>query len=230
MQALHMNVAGIDIAVQRKPIKHMHLRVNPPAGAVTVSAPLWVDDAEIERFVHAKLPWLRKHRERYRDVVQAGERRYETGETLDIWGRRYRLQLHPGRRYDLRLSGDTAVLTAPADSTAVRREQFMRDWYRGQLSEAIADRLPRWQAACGLYCTSWRCRYMVSRWGSCTTATGALRFSLRLAEHPPECLDYVIVHELAHLRVPNHGADFRALMDRLMPDWRVRRAQLRNRS
>ena len=70
-------------------------------------------------------------------------------------------------------------------------------------------------------------RNMTSRWGSCQPATGRICINVRLALYPPECLEYVVVHELCHLLEPGHGERFRSLMDTFMPDWRERRAKLR---
>ena len=69
---------------------------------------------------------------------------------------------------------------------------------------------------------------MKSRWGSCQPSTGRICINTVLAICPPECLEYVVVHELCHLLVPGHGPDFHAIMDRVMPDWKQRRAKLRD--
>jgi len=98
---------------------------------------------------------------------------------------------------------------------------------RAALKEAIASRLPLWEARTGLRCASWQIRDMRSRWGSCTPKKKTIRFALQLARQPEECLDYVILHELCHLAVPNHGPAFKALLDRHMPDWQQRRRLLR---
>lgn len=70
-------------------------------------------------------------------------------------------------------------------------------------------------------------RNMKSRWGSCQPSTGRVCINVRLALYPPECLEYVVVHELCHFLVPNHGPEFKELMGRLMPDWKERAAKLR---
>lgn len=70
-------------------------------------------------------------------------------------------------------------------------------------------------------------RNMKTRWGSCQPSTGRICINTRLALYPPECLEYVVVHELCHLLVANHGSDFKELMSRVMPDWRERQKRLR---
>ena len=67
---------------------------------------------------------------------------------------------------------------------------------------------------------------MTTRWGTCNTSTGKIWLNLQLAKKPTECLEYVVLHELAHLKVPNHGKAFEAVLDRYMPDWRSVRTRL----
>lgn len=98
---------------------------------------------------------------------------------------------------------------------------------RRQLKARIAARLPQIEAATGLRSNGWTVRKMTTRWGSCNTRTHHLNFSLMLADQPDDLLDYVIVHELVHTKVADHGPRFKAYMDKLMPDWRARQRRLR---
>ena len=77
-----------------------------------------------------------------------------------------------------------------------------------------------------LYCDSWQTKYMTTRWGTCNTNTRKIWLNLQLAKKPIECLEYVILHELAHLKVKNHGADFVAILDQHMPYWKDIRQRL----
>ena len=84
-----------------------------------------------------------------------------------------------------------------------------------------------WEPIMGVKAGRLAYRNMTSRWGSCQPATGRICINVRLALYPPECLEYVVVHELCHLRERGHGQRFKDLMDTYMPDWRERRAKLR---
>ncbi len=95
-----------------------------------------------------------------------------------------------------------------------------REAYRAALKEQIAVLLPMWEERTGLYCNEWRVKDMKTRWGSCNVRDKRIWLNLQLVRYPAECLEYVIVHELCHLQVSNHGAEFKALLDRHMPDWR----------
>lgn len=86
--------------------------------------------------------------------------------------------------------------------------------------------MPKWEKITGLKCSSWQSEYMTTKWGSCNTATRKIWLNLQLAKKPIECLEYVILHELAHLKVKNHGAEFVAILEQYMPNWRERRQDL----
>jgi len=95
-----------------------------------------------------------------------------------------------------------------------------------QLQLDIAELLPKWEKITGLSCWTWRIRKMKTRWGSCNVKTKKIWFNLYLAQTSKRCLEYIILHELLHLKVANHGKEFKDNMDKYMPDWRVVRKEL----
>ncbi len=98
---------------------------------------------------------------------------------------------------------------------------------RAYLKRRIEVRLPYIEEVTGLHCNGWTVRDMHTRWGSCNTKTHHINLSLMLATRSDAELDYVILHELVHTVVPNHGPDFYALMDRYMPGWKKLRKSLK---
>lgn len=97
---------------------------------------------------------------------------------------------------------------------------------RAELSNLIEIILPKWESVTKLYCSAWQIRDMKTRWGSCNIQTGKIWFSLQLARQPIECIEYVVLHELIHLKIPGHGRDFKEMLDLFMPDWREKRKKL----
>jgi len=221
-----MNISGIPIEVCKKGIKNMHLYVKPPNGNVTVSAPLSMSDEAIERFVRTKASWIKKQVNKFDNQLRQSEREYVSGETLYVWGKQYYLQTKYGNKNSLVLYGDKAVLTVRKESTPEQRENFVREWYRELLKAEIAGLLPKWENITGLKATSWQTKYMTTRWGTCNTKTGKIWLNLQLAKKTPECLEYVILHELIHLVEKNHNERFVSLMDKYMPMWREVKATL----
>ena len=215
-----LNISGISIEVCKKSIKNMHLYVKPPNGYVTVSAPLSMGDEAIERFVRTKVGWIKKQVAKFDEQPRQSEREYISGETLYVWGIQYYLQTNYGNRNSLVLSGDKAVLTVRKESTAKQRETFVHEWYRELLKSEIMRTLPKWEKITGLKTKSWQTKYMTSRWGTCNIKTGKIWLNLQLAKKTPECLEYVILHELVHLVEKTHNERFIFLMDKYLPMWR----------
>jgi predicted metal-dependent hydrolase len=219
-------ISGIPVEVCKKNIKNMHLYVKPPNGKVTVSAPLNMSDAAIERFVRTKAGWVKRQVEKFEKQPRQSEREYISGETLYVWGRQYFLQVEYGTgKNSLSLSGNKAILTVREASTAGQRDNFIREWYRSILKKEIGRLLPKWKKRTGLVCNSWQTKYMTTRWGTCNIQKRKIWLNLQLAKKTPDCLEYVILHELLHFVEKHHNDAFISLMDKYMPYWReIKRA------
>ena len=198
----------------------MHLYVKPPDGSVTVSAPFAMSDAAIERFVRTKVSWIKRQIGKFDNQPRQSQREYVSGETLYVWGKQYYVQTEYSNKNSLVLSGDRAILTVRKESTADQRDNFVREWYRELLKVEITRVLPKWEQKTGLKASSWQTKYMTTRWGTCNQKTGKIWLNLQLAKKTPECLEYVILHELVHLVEKNHNERFISLMDKYMPMWR----------
>lgn len=218
---MNVLISDIQIEIIKKDIKNMHLSVLPPDGKVRVSAPNNLSDESIIMFVKTKLGWIKKQQEKFEQQPRQSEREYVSGETLYVWGHQYYLQVeYNQKRNSLVLEGNKAILSVRKESTVKQREKFVNEWYRSLLKTEVEKYLPKWETITGLYCDSWQSKYMTTKWGTCNTSTRKIWLNLQLAKKPIECLEYVILHELAHLKVKNHGADFVAILDLHMPYWR----------
>ena len=85
---------------------------------------------------------------------------------------------------------------------------------------------PVWEMKIGVAIAQFTIRKMKTRWGSCSPAAKSIRINVALIKQPPECLEYIVVHELVHLLEPSHNQRFVALMDNFLPQWRAYRSQL----
>ena len=222
-----LEIDGIPVEIQRKKIKNLHLYVLPPDGKVRLTVPLRFTDDGAAAFVREKTDWIRCQQKRLAEIPQHPEPQYTSGETLYLFGEPYRLSAESGsEKPSVHLAGNTVILSIRPESTAGQREACINEWYRGLLKEQIGILLPQWEEKTGLFCDSWHIRNMKTRWGTCNPKARRIWLNLHLAKKPPECLEYVILHELAHLKIPGHGRDFEAFLDRCMPEWRTIRARL----
>ena len=224
---MELEIVGIPVKIIKKDIKNMHLYVKPPDGHVEVSAPRHLSDDSIAMFVRTRIGWIKKQQEKFRVQPRQTEREFISGETLYVWGKQFFLQVEYSNRGNaLELSGDKAILTVRKESTPQQRENYVNEWYRERLKSEIEKRLPKWETLTGLHCSSWQTKYMTTKWGTCNTTTGKIWINLQLAKKPFECLDYVIIHELIHLKYRKHDKHFIDCMDSYLPYWREIRKQL----
>lgn len=145
-----------------------------------------------------------------------------------VWwlGGRYRLRLHEGPSRVRQSDNGHIDLFCPAGVDPAKREAILYEWYRAHLKLMLPQLLDKWQPRLGVRAAAWGVKRMSSRWGSCNVQAKRIWINLELARHSPDCLEYVLVHELAHLLEPSHNARFKALMDAALPDWPRRRAAL----
>jgi predicted metal-dependent hydrolase/DNA-binding Xre family transcriptional regulator len=220
-------ISGIPIDVQKKNIKNMHLQVKPPDGHVVISAPLSVDDKAIEAYARTQLGFIKRAITQFQDQPRASKRQYVSGETMYIWGKQYFLVFKvDNQKNNFEIQNQNIVLSMNSNSTVKQREAYVREEYRKLLKDEIEKRLPKWEQQTRLKCDSWQTKYMITKWGACSTDKKKLWFNLQLAQKPMECLDYIILHELTHLISRKHDATFIANMDRYMPNWRDIRKEL----
>lgn len=224
---MYKRICGIDLEIEKKDIKNLHLYILPPDGRVKITAPRRMSEAVIERFVLDKLDWITKKRAQVMSRRENAAAGYRTGDTVYVWGTPYTLTVERGARNTLIIEeSGTAVLMLREDADEEKRADIVKEWYRRELKDAAPPLIKKWADITGLRPSSWQTKDMRTRWGTCNTRTGKIWLNVRLAQHPPECLEYVILHELAHLRVPNHGAEFYAILDSFMPDWKRRKKLL----
>lgn len=227
----HLLVGEIDICVKRKRIKHMHLYVKPAKGIVEISAPHRLTDESISLFALSHISWIRKKLEEFRHQPKIRKREYISGESFYLWGKKYYLNvIHENRATSLYLEGEYALLFTKAETTFEKRKNFIKEWYRRQLTKKIEELLPKLVAKTGLTPSAFQTKDMKTKWGTCNTKTRKIWLNLQLVQRPVHCLEYVLLHEIAHLQERNHGTRFKALLDLHMPLWREVRKELNSQN
>ena len=223
-------VSGIRVEVVRKDIKNLHLGVYPPDGRVRVSAPLHMNKEAIRLAVVSRLGWIRRKQKEFQEQVRESQREMVSGESHYVEGRRYRLNVvvDPKRRGPLvqLRSGQILELVVPPGTNRDTREKILESWYRKRLRERIPRLIEKWSNRIGVVVNEVRIRKMKTRWGSCNVESRRIWLNMELAKKPPQCLEYVLLHEMMHLLERGHNNRFRRLMDQFMPDWRLRRDEL----
>lgn len=226
-----ITVGDVAITVSRKRIKHAHLRVHAPDGRVTISAPMSARLRFIETFASSRLEWIRRQQQRLREQArEAPPRQFQMGEDHYLWGRPHALSVveREGRQGVLIDEGQISLFVQPG-SDAGRRARVMQAWHKSILQEALPPLVEKWEQRLDVRVAGYYLRRMTTRWGTCNHRTKHIRLNTELVTKPSYLLEYVVVHEMVHLIVPNHGARFVSLMNEHYPSWREARAELNGR-
>ncbi len=222
-----MIVSGIEIEIVKKNIKNMHLNVLPPAGRVRISAPYGTSDEAINLFAVKKISWIKKQVVKYQNQARQTEREFVTGESHYLWGRRYRLEIrYSNKANNIELKGNKLILTVREKSTRQQRENMINEWYRTELKAKLPELVCKWEEIIGVKAKAVGVKNMLTRWGTCNAEAKKILINLQLAKKPPECLEYIVVHELLHLLEKTHTANFVEYMDTYIPNWRVTKSEL----
>ncbi|MGH7882925.1 MAG: M48 family metallopeptidase [Candidatus Dormibacteraceae bacterium] len=223
-----IRIASFDVDVVRKDIKNLYLRVYPPFGQVQVAVPLALDDEAVRLAVIARTAWIHKWRNRMLSRPRHTQCEMIDGESHHAWGHLYRLHIvEDGAQAKVTFSSDARLqlhVRKGADREA--REKRLTEWYRDELKATIPGLVGKWSPLLGIAEPSWRIRQMKTRWGTCNINRARIWLNLELSQKAPECLEYVVVHELVHLLERNHNRRFYDLMNYFMPHWRSLREKL----
>lgn len=214
-----VTIGNITLDLQRKPIKNLHISVLPPEGKVRVSAPLQLSDTAIRMAVVKRLAWIREQQADFAAQPRQSEREMCSGETHYLWGRGYRLDVNVSSSPSVKLKGGRIAITSKTEITTEKRQLILQDWYRQILRKRLEPLMQQWQERIGVTPSFVGIKRMKTKWGSCNPSTGRIWLNLELVKKPPECLEFIIVHELIHLLERHHNERFKALMQQHLPKW-----------
>lgn len=208
--------------------KTLAIDVHPDL-SVVVTAPNDSDDVAVEQRVEKRAAWIVQQQRFFKTYLPPlPPRQYVSGESHRYLGRQYRLRVRQGDDDSVKMARGQVNVTLASGSKKDRVRPLVQRWFRGralvvftQLFDVWAEKARR----CGIEADAFQIRKMKTRWGSCTK-DGTILLNSELIAAPKMCIEYVIVHELCHLREHSHGSDFYNLLKKLMPDWERRRERL----
>ena len=221
----------INYSVRRSARRRKTVQISVVGGDIVVAAPTKTPARELEAIVRKRAPWILRH---VAEVAQQPDsKRFVSGETLPYLGRNVVMKIEPtdGPRPQVRFDHWRFLIAVPDTLTDDDRIESIRaatiEWYRNRASERLPELVRRWWPRLGRgEMSAVLIRDQKQRWGSCAP-DGTLRFNWRTMMLKPAMIEYIVVHELAHLTHQNHSADFWILMVSAMPDGQQRRRELR---
>jgi predicted metal-dependent hydrolase len=181
----------------------------------------------IRVFAVSKLSWIKQHQHKVRGQERETPREYLDRESHFVWGRRYLLENHEADAAPrVELNHNRLRLQVRPGTPLAKKEAIVDEWHRALVKQAAPPLIAKWERLMGVRVEKVFIQRMKTKWGSCTPAHRSIRLNSELAKKPRECLEYIIVHEMAHLLEPTHNRRFVALMDQFLPKWQFHRENL----
>lgn len=221
---------GISYILARKDVKNINIRIRPD-GTVYVSAGPRVPLRVIEHLLEQKAQWIQTVQRRIQatNVVVPQPRQYCSGESFYYLGQEVPLVVQRENNIEVYLENGNLVLSCPEPEAFATREMLIKKWYSkqarlffeplcAQIHSSFFEGMPEPQL---------RLRFMKSQWGNCRAGQRIITLNTRLIMVPYECIEYVVMHEFAHLIEQNHSSRFYAVLERMLPEHQQRRNQLK---
>lgn len=222
-----ITIGTITMSLYRKAIKNLHISVLPPDGRVRISAPEHMTETAIRMAVIHRIPWIKKQQRDFSLQLRQSEREMISGESHYLWGKRYRLEMiERYGKHEMILHHGRLQLFVKPGTTRENRQKVVQKFYRNAVRDALPALMQEWSEKMALTLPSWQVRRMRTIWGSCNREKQRVLINSELAKKPIECLEYIVVHELAHLIERLHNDRFREQLDTHLPNWRESRALL----
>jgi predicted metal-dependent hydrolase len=225
-----LQLGDITIDVVQKHIKNIHLSVYPPNGQVRISAPFRMNLDTIRIFVISKLSWIKKQQAKIGSQAREAPREFLNRESHYFNGKRYLLKVIEQTAVPrVELTHSEIELYVRPQTTIEKKRSILDDWYRQQLKASLPALIENWEKKMNVKVNQFMIKKMKTKWGTCNIKAKRIWLNLELAKKPAEYLEYIVVHEMAHLLERHHNEKFIAYMDRFLPKWRFYKEELNRR-
>lgn len=222
-----IRLGDISIHVARKAIKHVHLSVHPPSGRVTLSTPKRIRREVARAFVISKLRWIRDQQTRLQNQARETPRQFVERESHYLWGRRHLMTVtYRDAKPSVLLDHKRIMLTVRPGTDTEKRAAVIHKWHKSLLHDVVPLLIKKWEPKLGVRVDGYFLQRMKTKWGGCNSKARHIRLNTELVKKPKDLLEYVIAHEMAHLKYATHSDGFLEFLNRHYPSWREARAEL----
>ena len=218
----------MSVQIIKKAVKHINIKVRP-TGEVILTAPLQTEDAHIDFILAKRADWIAQKLDFYKMNQPAQAKEYVSGENIRYLGRNYRLKVIQSDEESVKLQRAYLHLFVKDKSDLERKKKLVKAWYKSRAKIHFHKALLKYQPLVKKEVATVTIREMKTRWGSCHPSKAYINLNSSLICKLTECIEYVVLHELAHLEHPNHSKQFYNYMSLHMPDWKRRKMKLERR-
>ncbi|WP_033601665.1 M48 family metallopeptidase [Helicobacter pylori] len=228
MDVYHLTLSDTHIVIEKKAIKHLHISVCPPNGSVHVSCPLTLNDEGLKLSLIKRLPWIKEQQRNFLNQNRQSQREMLERESHYLFGKRYLLKIeHTQKNHFVLQSPTHLILHARQNTSLENRLKALEKYYRQVLREKIQTYINQYEKVLNESIQGFKIQKMKRIWGSCNALKRTLLFNLELVKAPSEGIEYVVVHELLHLKARHHNEYFRDLLSLYLPHWQRAKASLK---
>jgi predicted metal-dependent hydrolase len=214
------------IEIKKKKVKNINLRVKRD-GTVHLTVPMATSEEFINRFIESKKDWIESKlnyfNERYKETDSV---EIVSGESVRYLGNSYKLKVIQDLNEGLKLCDEYIEIHVNDKNDITRKQEILHKWYVERAKDKFLELVNKYEEVLNEQVNGIRIKTMKTRWGSCNVRTKNINLNLELIKKPQECIEYVVLHELAHLKHPNHSKQFWEYVGMHMPDWKLRKKKL----
>lgn len=222
-----IQLGNTSIVVTQKKVKNIHLTVHPPNGYVTLTTPSKIQLDVARAYAISKLNWIRRQQHKLQHQAREFPRQFIERESHYLWGQRYLMSVvYREAKPCVSLDHKRIILQVRPSSDIKKRAEVIHAWHKSLLHTIMPQLIGLWEPRLKVKVSTYFLQRMKTRWGSCHPRHQHIRLNTELVKKPKDLLEYVIVHEMAHLLVPNHGKQFVKILEEHYPSWREARAEL----
>lgn len=214
------------IQVYKKKVKNVTLKVKRD-GSIHLTVPEVATDDYIDRVIENKKEWLEAQLKHFDDnYARPQVKEMVSGESFKYLGKNYRLKVIEGPEEGVRLYRGYIEIYIKDKCNTSRKQELLKKWYMDKAKIKFKELVHEYEKIVKEEVNNIRVITMKTRWGSCNVESRNINLNLDLIKKPRYCIEYVILHELAHLKYPNHSKEFWEYMSVHMPNWKFRKDKL----
>lgn len=214
------------IEIHKKKVKNVTLKVKRD-GTIHLTVPEAATDDYIERVIDNKQDWIESQLKHFNENYEKPkEKEMVSGESFRYLGKSYRLKIVQSNKEYVRLYRGYIEIHVKNKNNTAKKQELLKKWYQEKAKKKFAELVHEYEQIVKEEVNNIRVITMQTRWGSCNVESGNINLNLELIKKPRYCIEYVILHELAHLKYPNHSKQFWDYMSVHMPNWEWRKNKL----
>ena len=225
LELLESIITQNNIQIIKKNVKNITLKVKPTCEVIIV-VPRFTTDNHIEYILKKRENWIAKKIAFYRENYKPQIKEYVSGENVKYLGKNYRLKIIQSEDESVKLQRGYIQIFIKDKEDLERKKRLLNEWYHIKAENYFKKIIAKYSKLLDVSVQKVRIRQMKTRWGSCNSVKSYINLNIELIFKPLNAIEYVILHELAHLIHPNHSREFYNYLSTYMPDWKKRKERL----